>query len=415
MKKRGPVQAVEGRWSRAGSCGLCALALAAVMLTACNRDRASSRNDRRAGTESARAVRTSVVAERRMERTVAVLGALAARDEATLSVKVPGRLQTNVVDLGSVVRQGQLIAQVEPRDYELQLKQAEALLGQARARLGLSLQGDDDNIEPDQASLVKEARARLDEARKNRERIESLAEQGILSQSDRETANAAYEVAANRYRDALEEANNRRAQLVQRRVEVDIARKQLADTAIHAPFDGAVQERRASIGEYLIVGSPVVTVVRMDPLRLRVEVPEVAAPAVHVGQKVRLTVDGDSTAHTGTISRVSPGITRDSRMLVVEADVPNDGSLRPGSFARAEIITKDDDRGLCVPPSAITTFAGIEKAFVVEKGKAVEKPVTTGRRGADWVEIVSGLKRGEVVVLDPGNLQTGQAVATAGS
>src|SRR6185295_5469718 len=168
------------------------------------------------------------------------------------SVKVPGRLQTNVVDLGSVVRQGQLIAQVEPRDYELQLKQAEALLGQARAR--------------------------RDEARKNRERIESLAEQGILSQSDRETANAAYEVAANRYRDALEEANNRRAQLVQRRVEVDIARKQLADTAIHAPFDGAVQERRASIGEYLIVGSPVVTVVRMDPLRLRVEVPEVAAP-----------------------------------------------------------------------------------------------------------------------------------------
>ena len=350
-----------------------------------------------------------------MERTVAVLGALAARDEATLSVKVPGRLQTNVVDLGSPVRQGQLIAQVEPRDYELQLKQAEALLGQARARLGLSLQGDDDNIEPDQTSLVKEARARLDEARKNRERIESLAEQGILSQSDRETANAAYEVAANRYRDALEEANNRRAQLVQRRVEVDIARKQLADTAIHSPFDGAVQERRASIGEYLIVGSPVATVVRMDPLRLRVEVPEVAAPAVHIGQKVRLTVDGDSTAHAGTISRVSPGITRDSRMLVVEADVPNDGSLRPGSFARAEIITKDDDRGLCVPPSAITTFAGIEKAFVVEKGKAVEKPVTTGRRGADWVEIVSGLKRGEVVVLDPGNLQTGQAVATAGS
>jgi RND family efflux transporter MFP subunit len=389
--------------------------LVATVLTACNRNQASARNDKRGTGVSARTVKTATVTEQRMERTVSVIGALAARDQTTLSAKVPGRLQTIAVDLGSALRQGQLIAQVEPRDYELQLKQAEALLGQARARLGLSLQGDDDNIEPDQTSLVKEAKARLDEARKNRERIESLAEQGVLSQSDRETANAAYEVAANRYRDALEEANNRRAQLVQRRVEVDIARKQLADTAIYAPFDGAVQERRASMGEYLVVGSPVATVVRMDPLRLRVEVPEVAAAAIRIGQKVRLTLDGDPALHTGIISRVSPGIARDSHMLIVEADVPNDGSLRPGSFARAEIVTKEDDRGLCVPASAIATFAGIEKVFVVENGKAVEKPVGTGRRGADWVEIISGLKRGEVVVLDPGNLQTGQPVTTAGS
>jgi RND family efflux transporter MFP subunit len=389
--------------------------LVATVLTACNRNQASARNDKRGTGVSARTVKTATVTEQRMERTVSVIGALAARDQTTLSAKVPGRLQTIAVDLGSALRQGQLIAQVEPRDYELQLKQAEALLGQARARLGLSLQGDDDNIEPDQTSLVKEAKARLDEARKNRERIESLAEQGVLSQSDRETANAAYEVAANRYRDALEEANNRRAQLVQRRVEVDIARKRLADTAIYAPFDGAVQERRASMGEYLVVGSPVATVVRMDPLRLRVEVPEVAAAAIRIGQKVRLTLDGDPALHTGIISRVSPGIARDSHMLIVEADVPNDGSLRPGSFARAEIVTKEDDRGLCVPASAIATFAGIEKVFVVENGKAVEKPVGTGRRGADWVEIISGLKRGEVVVLDPGNLQTGQPVTTAGS
>jgi membrane fusion protein, multidrug efflux system len=398
-----------------GSRAFRAVVFVAVVLTACNRKQTTARNDQRAGAGAARAVRTAVVAEQRMERTVSVNGALAARDETTLSVKVPGRLQTIAVDLGSVVRQGQLIAQVEPRDYELQLKQAEALLGQARARLGLSLQGDDDKIELDQTSLVKEAKARLDEARKNRDRIESLAAQGILSQSERETADASYEVAANRYRDALEEANNRRAQLVQRRVEVDIARKQLADTAIQAPFDGAVQERRASQGEYLTAGSPVATVVRMDPLRMRVEVPEVAAAAVRIGQNVRLALDGDPSPHKGTINRVSPGITRDSHMLVVEADVPNDGSLRPGSFARAEIITKEDDRGLCVPASAITTFAGIEKVFVVEKGKVVEKPVTTGRRGGDWVEIVIGLKTGEVVVLDPGNLQTGQAVTTAGS
>ena len=119
----------------------------------------------------ARAVTVATVADQVMERTVAVIGSLAAHDEATLSVKVPGRLQTLAVDLGSSVRQGQLIAQVESKDYELQLTQSEALLSQARARLGLTLTGDDEKVDSNQASTVKEAKARLEEARKNRDRI----------------------------------------------------------------------------------------------------------------------------------------------------------------------------------------------------------------------------------------------------
>ena len=161
-----------------------------------------------ARTRAARAVTVATAADQVMERTVAVIGSLAAHDEATLSVKVPGRLQTLAVDLGSSVRQGQLIAQVEPKDYELQLTQSEALLSQARARLGLTLTGDDEKVDSNQTSTVKEAKARLEEARKNRDRIVELNEQGILSQSERETADAAHEVAVNRFRDALEEVNN---------------------------------------------------------------------------------------------------------------------------------------------------------------------------------------------------------------
>ena len=345
-----------------------------------------------------------------MERAVAVIGSLAAHDEATLSVKVPGRLLTLDVDLGSSVQKGQLIAQVEPKDYELQLTQSEALLSQARARLGLTLSGDDEKVDATQTSTVKEAKARLEEARKNRDRIVELNERGILSQSERETADAAYEIAANRFRDALEEVNNRLAQLAQRRAEVEIARQQLADTAIRAPFDGAIQERRTSAGEYLIAGRPVVTIVQTDPLRLRVEAPERESAAIRPGQQVRVWVEGNAAAQLGTISRVSPAIDRQTRMLVVEADIPNDGSLRAGSFVRAEIITRDDQRSLSVPTDALVTFAGIEKVFVVEKEKAVEKPVSVGRRGTNWVEIVNGVKAGDVVVLNPGNLQTGEAV-----
>jgi multidrug efflux pump subunit AcrA (membrane-fusion protein) len=359
---------------------------------------------------AARAVTVATATDQVMERTVAVIGSLAAHDEATLSVKVPGRLQTLAVDLGSSVRQGQLIAQVEPKDYELQLIQAEALLSQARARLGLTLTGEDEKVDSNQTSTVKEAKARLEEARKNRDRIVELNEQGILSQSERETADAAHEVAANRFRDALEEVNNRLAQLAQRRAEVEIARQQLADTVIRAPFDGAIQVRRASPGEYMIAGTPLVTIVRTDPLRLRVEAPERESAAIRPGQKVRVWVEGNPAAHVGTISRVSPAIDRQTRMLLVEADIPNDGSLRAGSFVRAEIVTRDDQRSLSMPTDALVTFAGIEKVFVVERDKAVERPVSIGRRGTNWVEVVNGVKAGDVVVLNPGNLQTGEAV-----
>jgi multidrug efflux pump subunit AcrA (membrane-fusion protein) len=79
-------------------------------------------------------------------------------------------------------------------------------------------------------------------------------------------------------------------------------------------------------------------------------------------------------------------------------------------FVRAEIVTNDRDSGLGVHPSALLLFAGLEKVVTVQDSRALEKIVTTGRRGADWVEIVSGLKAGDVVVLDPGNLRTGQPV-----
>jgi RND family efflux transporter MFP subunit len=389
---------------------LVGLAGATALVPAGCSKRAAAGSGASASSRAARAVTVATAAEQVMERVVAVIGSLAAHDEATLSVKVPGRLQTLAVDLGSIVRQGQLIAQVEPKDYELQLTHAEALLSQARARLGLTLSGDDEKVDANQTSTVKEAKARLEEARKNRDRIVELNEQGILSQSERETADAAYEIAANRFRDALEEVNNRLAQLTQRRAEVEIARQQLADTAIRAPFDGAIQERRTSPGEYLIAGRPLVTIVQTDPLRLRVEAPERESAAIRPGQKVRVWVEGNPAAHVGTISRVSPALDRQTRMLVVEADIPNDGTLRPGSFVRAEIVTRNDQRSLSVPSEALVTFAGIEKVFVIENGKAVEKPVSIGRRGTNWVEVVNGIKAGDVVVVNPGNLQTGEPV-----
>lgn len=360
--------------------------------------------------KTARQVKTARVEETPFGETVTVNGTLAAFDQSTASVKVPGRLRTINVDLGSVVRRGQVIAQVEPQDYNLRVEQAEAALAQARARLGLSPDGRDDRVSPEQTGTVRQARAVLDEARVNRDRFARLVEQGVVARSDFDTADASYKVALSRYQDSIEEIRNRQGLLAQRRSELSLARQQLADTSVHSPLDGIVQEKRASVGEYLAAGAPVVDIVRMDPLRLRAEVPERDALNVRSGQSVRLTIDGDTSVYVGQIMRLSPVIAEQSRILVVEADVRNNGKLRPGAFAHAEIVTNEAKMAATVPNNAIITFAGIEKVIVVENGKALEKPVTTGRRNGDWTEIVAGVNIGDQVVVDPGNLQSGQAV-----
>lgn len=372
-----------------------------------------SRSDRGGGgppTAAPRVVTTERAMLRPMERTVTATGSLLAQEEAVLSVKVPGRLTVLAVDLGSPVEPGDLIAQIEPRDYELRRDQAAAALAQARAVLGLSLSGDDDRIAPDQTSPVRQAQAVLDEAIANRERVVRLSQQGISSAAEHDTVEAAYQVARNRYETALDETRTRQAALAQRRAEFDLATKQLADTQVRAPYAGAVQARIANLGEYVATGAPVVRLVKTTPLRLRLELPERDAYPVRGGQTVRFTVDGSTNVLQARLARLSPALTAQSRVLVAEADVPNDGTLRAGSFVRAQVVVGTEESRVAVSTAALVVFAGIEKVVRVREGQAVEQPVVTGRRGDGWVEIVSGLEAGAEVVLDPGNLQTGRPV-----
>ncbi|HEX7956100.1 MAG TPA: efflux RND transporter periplasmic adaptor subunit, partial [Pyrinomonadaceae bacterium] len=362
------------------------------------------------GGGEARQVKVARVEEMPVGASVSVTGTLAAQDEATLSVKVPGRVSTISVDLGSAVRRGQVVAQVEQTDYRLRVQQSEAALQQARARLGMQPQGESDRFDPESTGTVRQARALLEEARQNRQRVVQLVESGVVARAEYESADAAFKVAQGKYQDAVEEIRNRQALLSQRRTELSLARQALADTVVVAPFDGIVQEKHASIGEYLGAAAPVVTVVRVNPLRFRGEVPERDAAAVRAGQNVRVTVEGDNGLYAGRIVRLSPTINPQNRVLIVEAEIANPGGLRPGGFARAEIVTDSGDMAVTVPANAVVTFAGIEKVITVENGKAKEKPITTGRRAETWAEVLSGINVGEAVILDPGNLQSGMPV-----
>lgn len=239
----------------------------------------------------------------------------------------------------------------------------------------------------------------------------TLWERQLISRAELDTAAANLQVTEGRYQDAIEEVRIRQAVLAERRSELEIARQQLIDSELLAPLDGAVRQRHASVGEYLAAGTPIITMVRIHPLRLRLAVPERVAPSIRIGQPVNVKVEGDRKVYRGQVARLSPAINEEDRTLLIEAEVPNeDGRLRPGAFAEAEIVIDPGEPAVFVPVSAIVTFAGLEKVLTVQDGMSVEKRVQTGRRFGDRVEIVSGLEPDEQVVAEPGNLVAGQPV-----
>lgn len=392
---------------------LTVLAVLSLALAGCRGDTVASADQPKPKSQAppAREVKMTPVAERTLARTVAATGTLAADEQVVLGTKVAGRLAEVTVDLGSRVKRGEVIARLDQSDFKLRVDQADAALQQARARLGLTPTGADEKVDPEQTAIVRQAAAVLDEARLTRERSIKLMQQDLIARAQLDTAEANLKVAEGRYQDAVEEVRNRQAVIAQRRSELDLARQQLADTVLTSPIEGAVSLKQASVGEYLGAGVPVATLVRVHPLRLRVAVPEREGSGVRGGQPVKLMVEGDTTTYNGRVVRLSPIVQEQNRTLMVEAEVPNErAALRPGSFARVEIVTDAGQPVVTVPAASIITFAGVEKVLVVRQGKTAEVRVVTGRRLGDDVEIIDGVKRGDAVVAVPGNLTGGQSV-----
>jgi hypothetical protein len=153
-----------------------------------------------------------------------------------------------------------------------------------------------------------------------------------------------------------------------------------------------VRERHLSIGAYLDVGAAVATIVKMDPLRLRLAVPERESGSVRVGQTVRLRSDGGAVQAEGKVVRLSPAVDEKTRTLIIEAEIPNkEGALRPGAFASADVVIDPESPAVLVPADSLVTFAGITKVLGVTDGRIVEKRVRVGRRSGDRLEVLEGV------------------------
>jgi RND family efflux transporter MFP subunit len=356
-------------------------------------------------------VKTVTVNAQPLIRTIAVTGTLAAEDQVSLAFKVAGRVDKVHVDLGSIVREGQVVATLMPTDYELRVRQAEAALIQARVRLGLPPDGETDAVDSENTALVRQRRAVVQEARLNRDRMKTFFDRGLTAKATLESAEASLEVAEGQYQDALEEIRNRQGMLSQRRSELEIARQQLQDTVLRAPLDGAIRERQVAIGEYRAPGTPVMTVVRTHPLRLKLAVPERDTAGLRPGLAVRVSVEGDPHQYEARLERIGAAVDEANRTLPIEAVVPNlQDVLRPGQFATAEIVISQRDSALVVPRDAIVTFAGVQKVLTIRDGRAREQRIRTGRRDGERVEVLEGLSDGDLVIREPGNLVDGSRV-----
>jgi RND family efflux transporter MFP subunit len=339
-------------------------------------------------------------------------GELFAEEVATVSAKVPGRVTRLMVDLGTQVSEGQVIAELEKDDYEFRVKQAEALVEQTRARLGITGKPTDEVV-AEETAMVKAAAAARKEGTLIFATAQKLWKEGVISRIDLEKAGVASDASEARYQGAIEEVAQLRAQLVERRAQWALARQQLADSLLKAPFDGAVTRRHASQGEYLAVNSPVATIVREHPLRIRLEVPERMAPKVRIGQRIDVKLEGRAQTRAGRVVRMSPAIEATNRSLLVEGEIPNqDGALRPGSFVEGAITVNPNAQGIAVPLAALLSFAGIERMFVVKDGTLEERLVKTGRRLDDeTVEVLAGLESGDQLVRNASDRMTKGAKA----
>lgn len=346
-------------------------------------------------------VQTVAVELHQWPRTVRIQGSLAEHERVVIGAKVAGRVKEVKVDLGSPVKQGDVLAILEPEDFDYRVQQAEAQLHQVLAKLGLKPGDSEGRLQRNEVPSVVQEKALLDEARSRLERVMSLSQQNVITAQELEQQQAQVQVAEARHRSALNVVDSDLADLAMRRAELSLAKQAQADAEIRAPFDGVIHARHVAPGAYVQVGQQVATMVQIDPLRFRGGVPERKAIEIHVGQPAAIYIEGQAEPIPGQVTRISPAVDPNNRSQTIEVDIPNpDSRLPAGLFAEAEVTVDPQAKSLAVPAATVNEFAGVQKVRLVRDGKLVEQVVRTGRHDGKLVEIEDGLAEGDRIVVE---------------
>jgi len=379
---------LPGRGSAAAVIATLVLALAHV---GCGQRAATE-----APAQAASAISVAVATVKAQEQpvTLEATGSFEADESSDVAPDSSGRVVATPVDVGQFVKEGAVLVRLQGVDAGLRLDEARAAVSRAEASQKLA---------ESQNSL----------AQTTAQRYAALLATGDVSGTVADQAKTGAET-------ALQNVNTARASVAEARAQLALAEKAVADVAVVAPFSGFISQRRVSLGEYVQPSTAVVTLLKIDPLRLQLTIPGVQAGLVRVGQTVRATVDAfPEQSFSGRISAVNPAIAAESRSFRVEARVPNpDATLKPGMFAVATIDQGRTMKTMLVPSRAVIEDANTNsyRVFVIDKeNKARIRVVQLGpREVGDGTRILSGLSEDDrVATSNLAQLYDGAEVAIA--
>ena len=387
------------------------LFVAAVFFSACGRSSANGKQQETpAATPATIEVSTATAIKRDLPRFFEATGSLAGDQQTDVAPQTAGKVVAVGVDIGSQVRRGQMLVRLDDAELKLhvdqavaQVEQAKAGVRQAEEKIGLR---SGQAFDPNRVADVAAAKVTLDLAEINLRRAEKLIESGDVSRSFYDEQRTRRDQLREQYQMQLAQARQNYAAVQVARTNVAnaqaalaLARKNLSYANIPAPIDGFVSERTADLGEYVSPQQKVVTIVRTNPLRIRIDIPEQAISAVQVGQSDSVTTSAwPDQNFSGRIARIAPNVSATSRTLTVEAEIENSsGALKPGQFATVRILQPRAEPAVLVPARAVVTQAGVSRVFVIKDGHAEQRIVQTGQHEGDLIEIKNGVAADELV------------------
>jgi RND family efflux transporter MFP subunit len=398
--------------------GLLLLVAAGAFAASCGGSKANVRKAESAENTQPVAVEVTTAAaiKRDLPKFFEATGSLAGDQQTDVAPQTSGKVVAVGVDIGSYVRRGQMLVRLDDAELKLrvdqaaaQLEQAKAAVRQAEEKIGLR---SGQAFDPNRVAEVAAAKVQLDLADKNLKRAEKLIESGDVSRSfydeqraRRDQLKEQYEVALAQARQNYAGVDVSRTNVANAQAQLALARKNLQYAVIPAPIDGYVSERVADLGEYVSPQQKVVTIVRTNPLRIRIDIPEQAIPDVKVGQSVSITTSAwPDKNFAGRVARIAPNVSAQSRTLTVEAEIENtSNALKPGQFATVRMLQERAEPAVLIPARAVLNEAGVNRVYVIKDGHAEQRLVQTGQTEGDLIEIRNGIAADEQVATS--NLQ----------
>ena len=383
-----------------------------LFLSACSKKQEAPKTDTSKAPEQIQ-VRVQQAIARTLDKSIDVTGTLEADEMVNLSFEIPGRVANFRVDFGQLVKKGDVIAELDRREFEWQLERAKANVGQLSARLGMKSA---DEPYPTSSASMRQAQANYEDAKSKYESAAKLVQSGDISRERAVELQKTLQARQALIDATKDEMNGMVAQLRAQKADLEIATKRLTDTVIRAPFDGGISAKLISPGQYIKENTSVATLVKTNPLRLRVEVPESYSALINQGSVVSFTTDAaPGKEFKAVIQKLNPAFDSRNRTLLAEAKIPaSDSRLRPGTFVQVKLVTRRADAVVMVPKNSIYSVAGLSKVFVIRNGKAVEVRIAPGAEVDGWAEAPAGaIQPGEAIaVSNLLNLINGAAVKT---